>query len=58
MMDGFEYVDIPSEAYLELQGRYSEVDGLRVLEEHELPRGVKFGVMYKTWSLNSPVYLA
>ena len=57
-MDGFEYFENPSEAYLQLKGRYSHIEGFRVLDNSELPPHVKFGVTYKTFSLNSPVYLA
>lgn len=58
MMDGFEYFDSPSDEYLGLKGRYSDIDDFRVLKESELPSGVKFGTMYKTWTLNPLVYLA
>jgi D-amino-acid oxidase len=59
-MDGFDFLEEPSEAYKELQGGYGKAEGLRVLEKHELPVGVgvTFGTKYRTWSLNSPVYLA
>lgn len=58
LIDGFEYLEYPSEAYVKLQGRYSDIDCFRVLEDSELPADVKFGTMYRTWSLNTPVYLA
>jgi D-amino-acid oxidase len=58
LMDGIEYFDNPPDAYLQLQGRYSQIDGFRVLDPSELPTGVKLGVTYKTWCLNSPVYLS
>lgn len=58
MVDGFEYIDNPSEAYTELKGRYSQIEGFRVLEKNELPAGVEFGSTYKTWCVNAPVYLA
>lgn len=58
LMDGFEYFDVPSDAYLKLEGRYSQIDGFRILEASQLPTGVELGVTYKTWCLNSPVYLA
>ena len=58
VIEGIEYFDNPSDAYLKLKGRYSDIDDFRVLKHSELPPGVKFGTTYKTWSLNSPVYLA
>jgi hypothetical protein len=58
LMDGYEYFESPSQEYLELKGRYSLIDGFRVLNETELPPDVKFGVTYRTFSLNPPVYLA
>ncbi len=57
-MDGYEYLENPSDAYLELKGRYAEIDGFRVLDSAELPQDIKFGVVYKTYTVNSPVYLA
>jgi hypothetical protein len=56
-IDGIEYFENPSEAHTTLGGRYSDVDGFRVLNKHELPTGVKFGTAYKTWCVNPPVYL-
>ena len=58
LMDGFEYFEDPSDAYLELKGRYSQIEGFRVLANSELPLGVKFGTTYKTLTLNPPVYVA
>jgi D-amino-acid oxidase len=54
---GFEYFENPSEAYLKLQGRYSDISEFRVLEKSELPPNVKFGTTYGTWCLNPPLYL-
>jgi D-amino-acid oxidase len=56
-VQGFEYFENPSEAYIKLQGRYSDISGFRVLEKSELPPNVKFGTTYETWCLNPPQYL-
>jgi glycine/D-amino acid oxidase-like deaminating enzyme len=56
-VEGIEYFDTPSAAYLQLGGRYSKIDEFRVLNDSDLPEGVKFGVSYRTWCLDSPVYL-
>lgn len=37
---------------------YSHLDDFRVLDKTELPDGVKWGVKYKTFVVNSPVYCA
>jgi hypothetical protein len=58
MIEAFEYLEAPTTDYQYLKGRYSDVDNFRVLEDHELPIGVRFGVSYTTWSINAPVYLA
>ena len=58
MVDGFEYFEDPPNAYTTLEGRYSQIDGFRVLDNFELPDSVKFGTTYKTWCLNPLVYLS
>jgi hypothetical protein len=35
-LEGIKYFDDPSSAYLELQGRYSHLEGFRVLNKEEL----------------------
>ncbi len=55
-MDGYEYFEKPTDAYTGLQGGYGEQEGFRILEKRELPTGMTFGTVYKTWCLNPPVY--
>lgn len=57
LIEGYDYFRHPSKAYTSLEGRYSQIDGFRVLENSELPDGIKFGTTYRTWCLNPPVYL-
>ncbi|CZR63596.1 probable D-aspartate oxidase [Phialocephala subalpina] len=57
-LDGFDYLQTPSDAYVELRGGYAEIDGFRLLEKAELPEGSVWGAKYRTWCLNSPVYCA
>lgn len=57
-MKGVELLETPTPAYLNVEGRYGEIDGFRVLSEGELPGGVKWGVEYKTYCVNTPVYLS
>jgi D-amino-acid oxidase len=57
MIDGYEYIEKPDEAYSQLQGGYSNVEGFRILRADELPAHVKFGVTYRTWSVDPSVYL-
>jgi D-amino-acid oxidase len=58
LYDGYEYFEKPTEAYTQLKGGYSEIEGFRVLEKDELPPGMTFGTKYRTWCVNPPVYLA
>lgn len=37
---------------------YAHLDGFRKLAPGELPPGVKWGVQYRTFCINSPVYCA
>ncbi|KAF8858687.1 FAD dependent oxidoreductase superfamily [Acephala macrosclerotiorum] len=57
-LDGFDYLQTPSDSYLELRGGYANINGFRLLEKAELPQGVVWGAKYRTWCLNSPVYCA
>jgi D-amino-acid oxidase len=56
-VEGLEYFDNPSDDYLLLKGRYSHIEGFRVLNTAELPPGVKFGTRYWTYVINPQVYL-
>jgi D-amino-acid oxidase len=58
MIDAFEYLERPPEAYTKLKGRYPDNECFRVLKDSELPSGVKFGTTYRTWSINPLVYLS
>lgn len=57
-LDGFDYLQEPSDMYSELRGGYGDIDGFRLLKNSELPEGVIWGAKYRTWCLNSPVYCA
>ncbi|BCR90016.1 FAD-dependent oxidoreductase [Aspergillus chevalieri] len=66
-VEGVEYLENPPEEYLEKRGvedAYSSyLDGFCQLRsggdgEDGLPEGVKWGVRYKTFVVNSPVYCA
>jgi len=61
-MEGIEHLEAPPREYLECfdgeNNVYAHLDGFRQLSKDELPPGVKWGVRYWTWCLNSPVYLA
>lgn len=37
---------------------YGHLDGFRVLDASQLPDGVKWGVKYRTFVVNSPLYCA
>lgn len=61
---GVEYFDNPPKSYTDLkeEAGFCTWPGFRVLEQHELPgKGdgpITWGVTYRSWVLNSPVYLA
>lgn len=50
-----EYFESPPEQH---RGCHSDIESFRVLKHSELPSGVEFGISYRTWSINPPVYLA
>lgn len=57
-IDGVEYFEAPDEFYRTLARGYREdMDGFEVIPEAELPSGVAMGVKYRTWAINSPLYL-
>lgn len=58
---GVEHLEAPPPEYLDAQSVrnvYSHLDGLRYLAREEVPAGVKWGVQYGTYVVNSPVYCA
>jgi len=57
-MNGIELIENPSQAYMNTEGRYADIDDFRVLSEEELPSGVKWGASYTTYCVNTPVYLS
>jgi len=57
-MKGVDYLEAPSDDYVNVKGRYSELDNFRVLPCEELPSKVKWGASYKTWCIHTPVYAA
>lgn len=60
-IQGVEHLEAPPPEYLDrqsVQNVYSHLDGFRALTPAELPDGVKWGVQYRTYVVNSPVYCA
>jgi D-amino-acid oxidase len=59
-LPGVEWFDTPSTSYTDLapEAKYSSWPEFRELKKDELPEDVKWGVTYRTWAVNSPVYLA
>lgn len=59
VMRGVEYLEAPTAEVLELKtgDLYAGVDdGFRILENEELPEGVKWGCEYQTYCVNVSVY--
>ena len=57
-MKGIDYLEYPDPLYMKLGKGYHEgVDDFKVIPKKKLPRNVVFGATYKTWCMNSPVYL-
>ncbi|KAL8393563.1 hypothetical protein RB595_003345 [Gaeumannomyces hyphopodioides] len=67
-MPGIEYLEDPDRSegggggggalLTEARARELGVEGFRVLDAAELPRGVRWGCSYRTWCVNPMVYLA
>ncbi|KAL1971301.1 hypothetical protein VTN77DRAFT_253 [Rasamsonia byssochlamydoides] len=62
-MEGIEYFENPPQEYLDAirdpESAYAHLsDSLRELSPSELPEGVKWGIRYWAYSINSPVYCA
>lgn len=58
---GVEHLEAPPAEYLDEQSVrnvYTHLDDFRHQTKEELPAGVKWGVEYKTYVINSPVYCA
>lgn len=55
---GMDWLETPGEEYLTAKTRYPDIDEFRVLHTEELPIGIKWGASYKTWCVNTPVYLS
>ncbi|KAL4795830.1 hypothetical protein BDV19DRAFT_157637 [Aspergillus venezuelensis] len=59
-IEGVEHLENPPKEYLEPDTLdfYRHLDGFRELGKDEVPEGVKWGVGYMTFVINSPVYCA
>ncbi|KAJ5740238.1 D-amino-acid oxidase [Penicillium malachiteum] len=60
-IQGVEHLEAPPHEYLDAQSVrnvYTHLDGFRGLSSSEVPEGVKWGVEYGTYVVNSPVYCA
>lgn len=58
---GIEHLEAPPAEYLDarsVRNVYAHLDGFRHLAQSEMPEGVKWGVQYGTYVVNSPVYCA
>ncbi|PWY65764.1 Fcf1-domain-containing protein [Aspergillus eucalypticola CBS 122712] len=56
---GIEHLENPPAEYLDeknIQASYGHLDGFEYLRPEEVPGDVKWGVRYKTFVVNSPVY--
>ncbi|KAJ5488825.1 hypothetical protein N7539_003715 [Penicillium diatomitis] len=61
MLQGVEHLEVPPVEYMDAQSVrnvYSHLPNFRYLSQNELPAGVKWGVTYGTYVVNSPVYCA
>lgn len=60
-IQGLEHLEAPPSDYLDAQSVlnvYEHLDGFRHLTNDEMPEGVKWGVQYISYVVNSPVYCA
>ncbi|EPS32672.1 hypothetical protein PDE_07632 [Penicillium oxalicum 114-2] len=61
LVPGVEHLEKPPAEYLDTQSVnnvYSHLPDFQYLSKNELPAGVKWGVKYGTYVINSPVYCA
>ncbi len=60
LTDAIEHLENPPPEYLteDVFDNYAHLDDFRKLSPEELPPGVKWGVKYRTFCINSPVYCA
>ncbi|OJJ61746.1 hypothetical protein ASPSYDRAFT_40279 [Aspergillus sydowii CBS 593.65] len=60
LTDAIEHLENPPPEYLteDVFDNYTHLDDFRKLSPEELPPGVKWGVKYRTFCINSPVYCA
>lgn len=60
LTDAVEHLENPPAEYLDesVFDIYAHLDGFRKLAPEELPPSVKWGVKYRTFCINSPVYCA
>ncbi|KAL2826486.1 Fcf1-domain-containing protein [Aspergillus cavernicola] len=60
-IEGIEHLEAPPAEYLDetnIARSYGYLDGFRYLDPVEMPVGVRWGVRYDTFVINSPVYCA
>lgn len=56
-MEGIDYLEEKGLYDVTARGYYEEIEDLKEIPKSQLPKGVEFGAKYKTWVLNSPLYI-
>jgi len=57
-LKGIDYLEYPDPLYMKFGRGYRDgVEDFKLIPKEELPPKVVFGATYKTWCMNSPVYL-
>jgi len=56
-IEGVDYLENQGIYGVDAKGFYEGIEGMEQIPNNELPNGVEFGAKYKTWVLNSPLYI-
>ncbi len=56
-IDGIDYLEERGLYDVKAKGYYEGIQDMKEIPKNQLPKGVEFGAKYRTWVLNSPLYI-
>lgn len=56
-MEGVDYLETQGLYDVKAKGYFENIKELEEIPKNQLPEGVEYGAKYKTWTLNSPLYI-
>ncbi|CAM9013373.1 unnamed protein product [Wickerhamomyces anomalus] len=56
-IDGIDYLEEKGLYNVKAKGYYEGIQDMKEIPKNQLPKGVEFGAKYRTWVLNSPLYI-